>query len=160
MKFQAVLVFFAGALALAAPIEERALPVVGTLGSAAGLAQKAKGAAGKVAPSAVDNLPAGGIVKGLPVAGGLLGGGAVSFPRKALRNITQIGRSDPFILIGDITSHFGYQTKQAFADRKTVTHSNSVNVSYGELLEHSAMRKLPIRTSGKMPPAPLEDSPS
>lgn len=32
MKFQAVLVFFAGALALAAPIEERALPVVGTLG--------------------------------------------------------------------------------------------------------------------------------
>ncbi|EZF31332.1 hypothetical protein GTR04_5125 [Trichophyton interdigitale] len=131
MKFQAVLVFFAGALALAAPIEERALPVVGTLGSAAGLAivtladQLFK--AGKVAPSAVDNLPAGGIVKGLPVAGGLLGGGAVSFPRKALRNITQIGRSDPFILIGDITSHFGYQTKQAFADRKTVTHSNSVN---------------------------------
>ncbi|OAL64452.1 hypothetical protein A7C99_3886 [Trichophyton rubrum] len=76
MKFQTVLVFFAGALALAAPIEERDLPVVGTLGSATTLAKSAKGAAGKVAPSAVDNLPAGGLVKGLPLAGGLLGGGA------------------------------------------------------------------------------------
>ncbi|KMQ46610.1 hypothetical protein HL42_2755 [Trichophyton rubrum] len=86
MKFQTVLVFFAGALALAAPIEERDLPVVGTLGSATTLA------AGKVAPSAVDNLPAGGLVKGLPLAGGLLGGGAMGF--------------EILSGIGDITSHF------------------------------------------------------
>ncbi|EZF23912.1 hypothetical protein H112_03468 [Trichophyton rubrum D6] len=92
MKFQTVLVFFAGALALAAPIEERDLPVVGTLGSATTLAKSAKGAAGKVAPSAVDNLPAGGLVKGLPLAGGLLGGGAMGF--------------EILSGIGDITSHF------------------------------------------------------
>ncbi|EFE38825.1 hypothetical protein TRV_06499 [Trichophyton verrucosum HKI 0517] len=175
MKFQAVLVFFAGALALAAPIEERDLPVVGTLGLSSLLTwwhfclyqKSAKGAvskhrtnlqivtfadrlfkAGKVAPSAVDNLPAGGLVKGLPLAGGLLGGGAVlkSYLASVISYRTLVG----------------VKQNKHLLTAKTVTYSKSVNgimsdfagkvmdsrasllvipffSVYGELLKHSAM---------------------
>ncbi|KAM5432374.1 hypothetical protein MferCBS31731_007486 [Microsporum ferrugineum] len=68
MKVQAVLVFFASALALAAPVaEKRDLPVLGTLGTAAKLPGKLQDITSKLLPTT-----------GL----GNLGGGQVStFPK-------------------------------------------------------------------------------
>ncbi|EFQ99968.1 hypothetical protein MGYG_02976 [Nannizzia gypsea CBS 118893] len=74
MKFQAVLVFFAGALLSPLLLKRsEASPLLELLVSAHCLQTIITD---KVAPSTgLQNLPAAGLVQGLPIAGGLLGGG-------------------------------------------------------------------------------------